>query len=183
MLARCTGSIVMVMLMSACLDNKLEDDVSSTPTTFIAQQEDFADYKTWMTFNKDATDDHGGIVGTTTEYLNQLPDPGASEFAVGTMLVKIQQATDSDAMSVHAMSKRSPSYNVDGARGWEFFELTLDKTGAPYIVWRGAKPPTGEMYQMLFSGSTQPANEGNCNDCHASGKDGMLSPDLADLLK
>jgi hypothetical protein len=182
MLARCTGAVVMVLLMSACLDNRLEDDISA-PTTFIAQQGDFADYKTWMTFDDNVEDDHGGIVGTTTEYLNKLPDPGASEFDIGTMVVKIQQAADSDAMAIHAMSKRDPAYNLDGAHGWEFFELVLDKKGAPYISWRGSKPPSGEMYQMLFSGNTQPSTEGNCNDCHASGKDGMLSPDIAELLK
>jgi hypothetical protein len=182
MLARWTGSVVIVLWMSACLDNKLEDDTSA-PATFIAQQGDFADYKTWMTFDNDVQDDHGGIIGTTTEYLNKLPEPGASEFDIGTMLVKIQQATDSDAMAIHAMSKRDPAYNPNGARGWEFFELVLDKNGAPYILWRGSKPPSGEMYQMLFGSSTQPSTEGNCNDCHASGKDGMLSPDIADLLK
>ena len=67
MRARCAGSALLMLLVSACLDNKLEEQQGSAPNVFIAQQGDFADYQKWMTFDKDVPDDHGGVIGTTTE--------------------------------------------------------------------------------------------------------------------
>lgn len=173
--------LVLALCASACLDNKLEpgQEVAASGS-FLAQQRDFAPYKDWMTFENDVTTDHGGVIGTTTVYLNELPENG--QFPVGTITLKTSKAANSDDITVHAMAKRGKGFNTQGAAGWEYFELLLSKSGAPYILWRGEKPPSGEMYQALPGAKMASATEGNCNDCHADGKDGMLGDDLVNLL-
>ena len=165
---------------SACLDNKLDPDDVELTGSFLAQQKDFTGYREWMTYERDTVTDHGGLIGTTTVYLNEAPDEG--EFRVGTILLKTVKPANSDDVTVHAMAKRGSTYNAQGARGWEYFELLLGKTGTPYIVWRGSQPPSGEHYQQLLGGKVQATTEGNCNDCHADGKDGMLGDDIVNLL-
>jgi hypothetical protein len=169
---------------SGCLDNKL--DPSDAPTVYLAQQTDFADYLKWMAFPSDVTEEHGGVIGTTTIYVKELPPANEHAFPVGALVVKTMKAIDSDTMTIHAMAKRGSGFNADGALGWEYFELILQKNGTPAILWRGEQPPSGEMYQSLLgttTPSTAAATEGNCNDCHASGTDGMLGNDIVDLIK
>jgi len=194
--ARVLASLLCAALsLCACLDNKLADpSTGATRTSFIAQDDSFAKYKTWMTYAQDTQDDHGGLVGTTTEYLSEMPPMDATTFPVGTMIVKTQQITDPPSMTIHAMVKRGNGFNASGALGWEFFELAENKASVPFIVWRGENPPTGEMYQAILSSKNVTATgtpEGKCNDCHASGtgvasdgdfRDGTFK-DLADLLK
>jgi hypothetical protein len=175
--------IACTLLLGACLDNTLGDDPVGARKVFIAQQRDFANYTQWMPFHNDVVEDHGGVVGTTDMYLNQLPTEGSSTFAVGTMIVKVMHAVDSDMTTVHAMTKRGNGFNPNGAQGWEYFELLLDKDGTPVILWRGEDAPTGEQYQLLIGTSTMTTTETSCNSCHANGNDGMLGDDIAGLLK
>jgi hypothetical protein len=174
-------TLALALFAGACLDNELEpgQEVAASDS-FIAQQRDFAPYKDWMTFESNVTTDHGGVIGTNTVYLNEPPESG--KFPVGAILVKITKQTSSTDVTVHAMAKRGKGFNTQGALGWEYFELLLNKSGVPYILWRGEKPPSGEMYQALPGAKMASATDGNCNDCHAGGKDGMLGDDLVNLL-
>jgi hypothetical protein len=173
--------------LCGCLDNKLAEDPASAvgeKRVFIAQQRDFGEYRDWMTYEKDVTDDHGGVVGTTTVYLNEMPEDGAEKFPVGTMLVKTMEPADASRLTIHAMVKRGSTFNAMGALGWEFFELALNKNQVPIILWRGADPPSGEMYQQLLSKNDiapSTMDEASCNSCHANAHDGTFD-DIADLL-
>lgn len=167
--------------VSACLDNKLDTDDVERTTEFIASTSDFAKYKDWMSFARDITSEHDGVLGTTTIYVRELPN--AQKFAIGSLIVKTMQANDTNELTIHAMSKRGGTFNSTGAVGWEYFELMLNKAGTPYILWRGEKPPTGEQYRLLLgSTNTSTTTESDCNTCHDSGHDGVLGDDLNSLF-
>jgi hypothetical protein len=171
--------------LCGCLDNKLAEGPAAERDVFIAQQRDFAKYLDWMIFEHDVQNDHGGVVGKTTVYLNELPPEESKGFPVGTMLLKTMRPVDSADMSIHAMVKRGSGFNPKGALGWEFFELALSKkSGAPFILWRGEDPPSGEQYQLLLGANNlmPMADESDCNSCHAYAKDGTFDS-VADLLK
>jgi hypothetical protein len=179
------GSVLVALSLCACLDNKLADDATQTSSVFIAQRRDFADYSTWMTFEREVPNGHGGVAGTTTVYLNELPSMDARQFPIGTILVKTMQAADSGATNIHAMVKRGAGFNPKGTLGWEFFELALaKKDGQAFWLWRGEKPPSGDQYQVLLGQAQMDPRdaETDCNGCHANAKDGTFG-ELADLLK
>jgi hypothetical protein len=175
---------------AGCLDNELEPGDSGGVTgtrSFIAQNGAFAHYRDWTTSEENVMDDHGGVVGTTTVYFSEMPDEVTHMFPVGSILVKTMQATGAEELTIHAMTKRGRGYNPKGALGWEYFELLLNKAGLPNILWRGETPPTGESYQMLLgAANSAKANdaqsEGDCNGCHAMGRDGMLGDSVLELL-
>jgi hypothetical protein len=181
----CMFGAALALSASACLDNELEPAAQTeVRSVFIPQTSDFAMYQDWMVFKRDVTTDHGGLVGTTTTYVSELPDATTHTFRVGAILIKTVKTASSDALTVHAMAKRGSGFNADGALGWEFFELLLNSKGVPYILWRGEQPPSGEQYQALLGASKtdRPETEGKCNDCHAGGKDGVLGDDIVGLL-
>lgn len=171
---------------SACLDNELDtSDEVAAKRVFIAQTRDFADYKDWMVFEREVKGDHGGIVGKTTIYVNDMPDEQAHSFPVGTILFKRMDVAGYDTPTIHAMAKRGSSFNAEGALGWEYFELLLNSSERPYILWRGEEPPSGEQYQALLGAENieRPMEtDGTCNSCHADGEDGVLGDDLLGLL-
>jgi len=135
---------------------------------FIPQASDFDNYRSWTTFTEDAappdsvTTDAGASVhtgGQRIEYLNQKPPHGATEFPVGTIIVKEIPAQQ----QVFAMVKRGGDYNpYDAGTGapayssWEWFELT-GTAAAPQVLWDGL-PPQNQAY----SGSDPYV----CNQCH-----------------
>jgi hypothetical protein len=178
------GSALFALGLGACLDNKLANEPGAQRVVYIAQQRDFAAYGDWMSFADDVQNEHGGVVGTTTVYLNEMPPAGAATFPVGTIVVKTMKLADSPDLNIHAMVKRGSGFNPKGTLDWEFFELALAKTGVPFILWRGEKPPTGEKYQLLLSAANLALMdaETDCNGCHASAKDGTFDS-LADLLQ
>jgi hypothetical protein len=106
-----------------------------------------------------------------TEYLNQVPDPDATEFPLSTIIVKEALASD-DSSTVFARVKRGGGYNT-GAPGWEWFELQSldDERDGAIIVWRGVGPPAGEAYG---------GDPNGCNVCHSAcaDNDGVCSPPL-----
>ncbi|HEY2735802.1 MAG TPA: hypothetical protein VGI70_17515 [Polyangiales bacterium] len=180
------SGVLLALCLCACLDDKGAEtgDAGAEPSSFLANQTDFAKYPTWKQYEQDAVDDHGGIVGKTTEYLNQMPPAGATAFPIGTIIVKTQEAQDTGMTTIHAMAKRGDGFNAGGTLNWEFFELALNTGGVPIIVWRGADPPTGEQYQVLLSKnnlSNGGMTEMKCNDCHEHGTDGTFD-DLAKLI-
>ena len=181
----CVFSGALALFASACLDNELEPTTeASVRRVFIAQTSDFAKYQDWMVFKHDVSTEHGGLVGTTTTYVSELPDATTHTFAIGAILIKTIKMASSDVLTIHAITKRGSGFNADGTLGWEFFELLLNSKGVPYILWRGEEPPSGEQYQALLGASKtdRPETEGKCNDCHAGGRDGMLGDDIVGLL-
>lgn len=177
--------LALALVGTACLDNELEPTADgAAPSTYFAFARDFAPYKDWMTSETDVQDDHGGIVGKTTVYVSKMPDKQTHAFDVGSMLVKTMAPSGTDELTIHAMSKRGVGFNVSGAQGWEYFELLLNSDGSPFILWRGAAPPSGEMYQSLLTANDRSGQqlEGDCNSCHADGRDGMLGDDVLELL-
>lgn len=192
--ARQTLVLSLAWPLTACLDNKLEEpdgtaaDGGTTGEAaneeFLALTSDFAHYADWMLFEKDVTTEHGGLVGKTSIYVSQIPDETSHKFPVGAILLKTMQTAESDKLTIHAMSKRGSRFNIGGAgaAGWEYFELLLNAKGTPYILWRGDKPPSGEQYKLLLGGETMPTTEGDCNDCHGTGKDGVLGDEITSLL-
>jgi hypothetical protein len=126
-------------------------------TPFIAFQRDFQGFRGWTHFdvlNAPALGGDGGVhpAGSRTVYINHLPEPGRTTFATGTVIVKVMETGET-----LAMVKRGGAYNVQGARGWEWFELKLD--GTEWVIqWRGITPPVGFCYAGIAGGA--------CNTCH-----------------
>jgi hypothetical protein len=168
---------------AGCLDHELAPDDRLNVgvgggAVYIALQSDFRDYEGWMKFETEVAGEHTGTLGTITEYLNQLPEMGATEFSVGTMIVKTVQPKDGPTPAIHAMVKRGGTFNKTGALGWEFFELQKNDRGTPLIAWRGQTPPNGEKYKNLLMPDAN-TMEADCNGCHAVSKnDAVLSDTL-----
>jgi hypothetical protein len=176
---------VLALCASACLDHELapDDDTHvgvSGNAVYIALQSDFRDYEDWMKFDTDVEGEHGGVVGTITEYLKELPEEGATQFPVGTMIVKEVQPKDGPAQAIHAMVKRGGTFNKTGALGWEYFELQKNEKGTPLIVWRGPAPPTGERYKNLLKPDAN-TMEADCNGCHEVTKNDAVLSDALQL--
>jgi hypothetical protein len=119
----------------------------------------FENYASWQTFNYSTSIDAGPhLAGNLTAWINKLPPHGATEFPVGTIIIK----RIGSIPQTFAMEKRADDYNADGAAHWEYFELQTSCDGkTPSIVWRGFGPPVGESY-----GGDPLA----CNDCHVTFK-------------
>lgn len=136
------------------------------PAVFIALSRDFEGYGDWPSVTLDGgTIDVVHMAGLRRVFLNARPDAGATEWPVGTIIVKELPFT------TFAMVKRGDGYNERGARGWEWFELVPDIPNTVLIKWRGLGPPLGENYSK--TGAT-------CNDCHGAHvvNDSVLTPGL-----
>lgn len=165
-------------LASLCACAPGGDAPADDAGTFVAFAPDFANYTNWASFNlgDGGAGDDAGCVHVAdvprVAYLNATPAHGATEFPVGTILVKeIHAGAAKSDWQVLAMVKRGGGYNpASGCAGWEWFGL--DVTGAsPAIQWRGVQPPTSESY----------ASCGACSSCHsaASFNDCVLAPELS----
>jgi hypothetical protein len=154
-------------------DSKDSSTQSSDTACFVALASDFAPFKSWTSNHYDAPTDIAGnvhVAGPRTEYYNRAPDKGAKAFPVGTIIVKVIETTDTSAHHVFAMVKRGCGFNENGAKDWEWFELS-DKND---ILWRGVIPPSGDNY------NGDPT--GGCNSCHGNGcatNDSVCSPSAA----
>ena len=168
----------------------LDHDLSGDDAVeLVARPADFADFLSWphvQVGDVAAVSPHDEP--TRTVYLNAPPDDDATTFPIGTIIVKTGaggEATGEPGNAVHAMVKRGGNFNLDGARGWEWFEISVDDVTSPdgdddpILVWRGANPPEGESYGCPAG---QVCAEGGltCNDCHAGsiGNDFVNSPAL-----
>ena len=148
--------------------------VSSTATSGTpAFARDFDAYDTWESFIV-AGSETGGAVdggaqahtgGARTIYLNQRPRAGATEFPVGTFIVK------QGAFNTFAMHKRGGTYNQNGAKGWEWVEIERASNGKAVIAWQGLGAPEGEKYGDI---------DVTCTDCHkaATENDSVLGLEM-----
>jgi hypothetical protein len=175
MLRRASTIVVGVLLTAASCaflpDHQLED-AGAGIETFIAQNGDFAGYRDWPSILlSDAPDPAAHNAAPRRVFVNALPTDDDSAWPIGTIFVKEGSGLPSEAglpTQTHAMVKRGGRYNVDGAQGWEWFEL--EQAGAPLIAWRGEQPPTGESYGCLLNDCASGGTVG-CNDCHLGGRD------------
>jgi hypothetical protein len=141
---------------------------------YVAFAKDFDGFRHWTATHVEPTassDIH--VSAARTVYANHLPDPGATTFDVGTMIVKEIDGGDVTARKVFAMVKRGGGYNPTGAAGWEWFELGNIDDERAGIDWRGVGPPAGGEYGGDPNGA--------CNGCHgapAIATDSVLSPGL-----
>lgn len=152
----------------ACGDpNAPASDASTSDGEFIAFERDFARFQRWPSTDLGvAMDESVHLSGGRVTYVNKRP--GSVVAPKGTIVVKIS-GVGTATRRVFAMAKRGGTYNADGAKGWEWFELE-DGTETPKIVWRGLGAPDGETY---VGGS-------ECNTCHSAGveTDYVLGPEL-----
>jgi hypothetical protein len=174
-LARAVALAVVMALFAGCRGGDTGDP--STSDVFIAFAPDFAGYNTWTAFDLGADAADGmPATGERRAYLNHLPPTGSPAFPVGTIIVKTIGADTPTPGQTFAMVKRGGVYNVQGAIGWEWFELTTADPVMPYILWRGITPPVGGAYQ-----DCPDIAGGSCNNCHvaSSGNDYVPSSELA----
>ncbi|MFO0555809.1 MAG: hypothetical protein U0271_45955 [Polyangiaceae bacterium] len=128
---------------------------------------DFQGYREWPAFPlpDDGVTNVVHVAGPRTVYINKLPPAGATEFPVGTLIVKELEDGAIPDRKVFAMAKRESdgSYNANGARGWEWWELKNIDELTVEKIWSGVGPPAGEMY-----GGDPNAS---CNTCHVGNAD------------
>lgn len=164
----------LLVATAACASSDGDADPSGSGETFLAFPTSFQNYKSWEKFAVAApvsNDVH--TAGPRTEYLNKRPPKQSKAFPVGTIIVKeLEDGPEADR-KVFAMVKRGGTYNAEGARGWEWFELKNGAGGAVSINWRGLGPPSGEGY-----GGDK---DGGCNTCHGASRDNdfVTSPGLS----
>jgi hypothetical protein len=163
----------------------------------------FADYTSWKHFHLDfdaaapfplapeggAMTDLVHAEGTRDIYINfgqpgapKCVAKGATEFPVGTIIVKILAQPNQTLPGVFATAKvtangLATTYNSAGAAGWEWFDLLTAQNGMdagddPQILWSGPYAATNQAYG---------ANPDVCNNCHTamgSANDSIISPVL-----
>jgi hypothetical protein len=149
---------------------------SSDTTTFVAFADDFAPYESWTSFDVGEIPDPNGVdlAGPRTVYVNRLPPHGATEFPVGTILVKVVRTDDvPQDWQMFALVKRGGGYDGDGAPNWEWFGLSTDASGHVVIDWRGTGPPPDGGYGSIGGALS-------CVLCHAAarGNDYVQTPEL-----
>jgi hypothetical protein len=152
-LARCLAAFV---LSGAAACGTSPAASGSDGGTFVAFGPDFQSFSDWPAHVIE-NGPMGGlshVAGRRTVFINHLPAAGATEFPVGTIIVK---RTEMDG-KIFARAKRGGTYNAKGAAGWEWFELTETPDHVAVIRWRGVGPPLGETY-----GGDPNAG---CNMCH-----------------
>ena len=151
------------LFLSGCLDDQVGVE---TDSEFVAFQSDFADYSSWPSWQ--VADDPVGtthLTGPRWVFIDPEPPAGATEFPLGTVIVKEARNGNPEDWDIFGMVKRGAGYNAQGAHGWEWFELSL-AAGEPAILWRGELPPSEAGYEcVLADGSI--AESGDCNGCHA----------------
>jgi hypothetical protein len=135
------------------------------PSQVIAQANDFAGFCKWSSAPATpVTSAPVGIHGVhpMTVYWKEPPPHGATEFPVGTVILKESEDTTPTTRIVFAMVKRKArgaGFNPDGADGWEWFSLQDQGDCTVLILWRGAAPPVLTTYSDLLVG--------DCNGCHS----------------
>ena len=135
--------------------------------SFIAMARDFEGFEQWEKISLPGVGgDDAHVSADRTIYVNKRAPAGATEWPKGTILVKVLP------FDTFAMVKRAGGYNMNGAHGWEWFDLVKGTNGELIIKWRGLGPPVGESYNK--AGQT-------CNACHSTNvaNDSVMTPALA----
>jgi hypothetical protein len=136
---------------------------------FVAQVVDFVGFCHWSHAPATPAGDAGasdGVhadAGPLTVYWNRPPPHAASQFPVGTIILKESQQANPAERTAFAMVKRSArgtAYNASGANGWEWWSVQDmgDCTIGNMPLWRGPVAQGTDSYV------SSPA--GDCNGCH-----------------
>jgi hypothetical protein len=147
---------------------------ATPPETFVAFASDFAPYASWQSYYVGDVPEGVDLSGPRTVYINELPPHGATEFPVGTMIVKVVETTPTpQSWPMFGLVKRGGGYDIEGAPNWEWFGLSIDGTGAVAIDWRGTGPPPDGGYGGVAAAVS-------CVFCHlnASSNDYVQTPQL-----
>jgi hypothetical protein len=151
-----------ILFLSACGTSQADDQPPGD--VFIAFSSSFADFRTWNFFHSDGPapgTQPPEVIGPRSQYLNEIPPSGSTEFSVGTIVV---EAREFGLNTIFAGVKRGGEFNA--GRNWEWFELQENPV---VILWRGVGPPNGETY----GGDPN----GGCNSCHeACNNDYVCAP-------
>lgn len=172
-------ALLALLALAGCGERDVEEarEPVGEPSIFIAFARDFERFERWTTFERGRDPVPPSHRGESFIYVDPPPPAGALAFPVGTRIVRVErEGPDPAAWEVHAMVKRGGGFNPRGARGWEFFELTLaPDRERPSIRWRGEGPASGDGYTAPEGGEVL-----GCNHCHASAtyNDSVLSPVL-----
>jgi hypothetical protein len=144
--------------------------------TFLPFTSDFEGYPSWKSYSVPhgpGPDNVHDPDAPLVAYINQLPPPGATEFPVGTIIVKEVATGDEVGRTAFSMAKRGGGYNAAGAVDWEWLELTRLADDMAQIDWSGTGP---------MGGSADPyaGDPEVCNGCHvdAVGNDYVWSTPL-----
>lgn len=143
---------------------------------------EFVGVSRWISFDRGIDPAHpDDPTGHSTVYVDRLPPHGATEFPVGTHILRVIGAGDDPALwEAHGMVKVGGDFNAGGAVGWEFYGLDLTRDGTGELVtstrWHGVGPPDGDGY-------AQPGDAGpvlGCNHCHgaATWNDSVIGQEL-----
>jgi hypothetical protein len=126
---------------------------------FVAMERDFQPFRSWGSTLITPVEAQGEthLIAPRRIYVNAFPPASATQFPVGTMVVK-EAAADKGQVRLFGMVKRGAGFNAEGAKGWEWFELKEREDKSVGIAWRGLGAPSGDDY------SGDPI--GTCNDCH-----------------
>jgi hypothetical protein len=158
-------ALVLLAGAAACAQGHAAPDAGAS---FVALDHDFAGYSSWyqLVLPHQALADVTEPMGPRVGFLNRRPPSGASEYPIGTIIVKeIHDQPDPNRWPRFAMAKRALDFNASGAVGWEFFLLRIDAQGNPYITSRGLSP-----HDDGFDGSGDSYRPGGaaggCNLCH-----------------
>lgn len=156
------------LLLSGCGGEEPSTEIDAgVPQVFIALSRDFEGYGSWKRFDLVATDSKDPhMAGARTVFINKLPPPGATEFPIGTIILK-----RIEGLETYAMVKRGGDFNPNGAKNWEWFGFENLEGGALKQEWRGTN---GDNY----GGPNETRR--SCNTCHvaAVGNDFVQSPAL-----
>jgi hypothetical protein len=189
-----TSAIGLSVLSPGCgPSNEVDEGDGGENECFYAFASDFQNFTSWQHYHLDGSFEANNVhaSGPRDVYINQCPPPGATEFPVGTIILKVinQPALPGQPAptvpSVFAQVKHGCDYNSNGAPGWEWFDLITPvnglEAGEPVqIVWSGMQAPPNSY------GATGIAAQNQCNDCHSTmgeGNDSIITSalDLKDI--
>lgn len=155
-----------VLCSAGCSSSEGTPDAGES-TVFVAQLSDFSGFCHWKSApavaDIDASDGIHADAGPLTVYWNHSPPHGATQFPVGTIILKESNQANPADRTAFAMVKRQArgtGYNSSGADGWEWWSV-FDKGDCTVSEgWRGPAPQANPNDQYLST----PA--GDCNGCH-----------------
>jgi hypothetical protein len=140
---------------SDCHGKAKQDYVFEHPAEFIAEEEDFTDYKEWTMTGEETGEHpalgkaHGGSDAVRRIYQKQAKaNPMESDmgYPIGTLIVK-ESELNGEIVAITAMAKRGNDFNPEHGY-WEWFMINKD--------------------DMSFA--NRGADFGACNSCHAKAK-------------
>ncbi len=165
------GAVEAAIDAGALLDASLqgEPDAEPWPDTYFPSASDFNGFHDWHSMAAVAppnapTGPHA--LGPMTLYIKRLPPKGSTAFPAGTLIVKETQEPDVTKRQTFGLAKRGGEYNVNGAKGWEWFQFTNRTDGSVFQRWRGLGPPPVDVAGGDGDCTGYGGDPEVCNGCH-----------------